>query len=194
MSNKAVIGLVNSEGQAGYIIGELRAAGFDANDISALLPDTRGTRDFAHEHHTKAPEGAVAGVSAGGVVGGALGLLAGVGAIAIPGLGPLIAAGPLMAALSGAAVGAAVGGVTGALVGMGIPEIEAKRYEGKIKSGNILLAVHVEDGHQIDRAKEVFKRNGAEDISTVGEASPPGGDTASWRQTPTSPVTPRRER
>ena len=188
MASKAVIGLVNTEGQAGYIIGELRAAGFDSNDISALLPDTRGTRDFAHEHNTKAPEGAVAGTATGGVLGGTLGLLAGIGAIAIPGLGPLIAAGPLMAALSGAAVGAAVGGVTGALVGMGIPEIEAKKYEGKIKSGNILLAVHTEDGKEVDRAKEIFKRNGAQDISTVGEEKTPGGSPTSWRETPTTPV------
>ncbi len=188
MSSKAVIGLVSTEGQAGYIIGELRAAGFDSNDVSALLPDTRGTRDFAHEHHTKAPEGAIAGVGAGGAIGGTLGLLAGIGAIAIPGLGPLIAAGPLMAALSGAAVGAAVGGITGALVGMGIPELEAKKYEGKIKSGNILLAVHVEDGKQLDRAKEIFKRNGAQDVSTVGEEKAPGGSPTSWRQTPTVPI------
>jgi hypothetical protein len=186
--NKAVIGLVNSEGQAGYIIGELRAAGFVSTDVSALLPDTRGTRDFAHENNTKAPEGAIAGVGAGGAVGGVLGLLAGIGAIAIPGLGPLIAAGPLLAALSGAAVGATVGGITGALVGMGIPEIEAKKYEGKIKSGNILLAVHVEDSKEIDRAKEIFKRNGAQDVSTVGEEKAPGGSPTSWRTTPTVPV------
>ena len=188
MSSKAVIGLVGTEGQAGYIIGELRAAGFDSNDVSALLPDTRGTRDFAHEHNTKAPEGAVAGVGAGGALGGTLGLLVGIGALAIPGLGPFIAAGPLMAALSGAAVGAAVGGVTGALIGMGIPEIEAKKYEGKIKSGNILLAVHVEDSKEVARAKEIFKRNGAQDVSTVGEEKAPGGSPTSWRTTPTVPV------
>jgi hypothetical protein len=186
--SKAVIGLVNTEGQAGYIIGELRAAGFNSNDISALLPDTRGTRDFAHEHNTKAPEGALAGVGAGGALGGTLGLLAGIGAIAIPGLGPLIAAGPLLAALSGAAVGATVGGITGALIGLGIPEIEAKRYEGKIKSGNILLAVHTEDGKQIDKAKEIFKRNGADDVSTVGEVTAKGGSASSWQETPRAPV------
>jgi hypothetical protein len=186
--SKAVIGLVGTETQAGYIIGELRAAGFDSNDVSALLPDTRGTRDFAHEHKTKAPEGAIAGVGAGGAIGGTLGLLAGIGAIAIPGLGPLIAAGPLMAALSGAAVGATVGGITGALIGMGIPEIEAKKYEGKVKNGNILLAVHVNNGKGMDRAKEIFKRNGAEDVSTVGEERVPGGTASSWRQTPTKPI------
>jgi hypothetical protein len=188
MSKKAVIGIVATEAQAGYIIGELRAAGFNSNDISALLPDQRGTRDFAHEHNTKAPEGAITGVGVGGALGGTLGLLAGIGAIAIPGLGPLIAAGPLMAALSGAAVGAAAGGITGALVGMGIPEIEAKKYEGKIKSGNILLAVHTDDGKEVDRAKEVFKRNGAEDVSTLGEERVPGGTPEGWRHTPTTPV------
>ncbi len=173
MANKAVIGLVSTESQAQVIVGELKAAGFDHGDISALLPDTRGTRDFAHQQNTKAPEGAVAGVGAGGALGGTLGLLVGIGALAIPGLGPFIAAGPLMAALSGAAVGAAVGGVTGALIGMGIPEIEAKKYEGKIKGGNILLAVHTRDGKEIDRAKEIFKRNGADEVSAVGEASVP---------------------
>jgi hypothetical protein len=186
--SKAVIGLVGTETQAGYIIGELRAAGFDSNDVSALLPDTRGAHDFAHAHKTKAPEGAIAGVGAGGAIGGTLGLLAGIGAIAIPGLGPLIAAGPLMAALSGAAVGATVGGITGALIGMGIPEIEAKRYENKVQDGNILLAVHVANARGIDRAKEIFKRNGADDVSTVGEERAPGGTPSSWRQTPTKPV------
>src|SRR5918911_862038 len=165
MANKAVIGLVNNESQAGYIIGELRAAGFDSNDVSALLPDKRGTRDFAHEHNTKAPEGAVAGVGAGGALGGTLGLLAGIGALAIPGLGPFIAAGPLMAALSGAAVGAAVGGVTGALIGWGMPEYEAKRYEGKVKEGNILMSVHTEDRDERARAKRIFEQAGAEDIA-----------------------------
>src|SRR5687767_413211 len=131
-STKAVIGLVSSEIQAQNIVGQLQQEGFSNNDISALFPDKRGTRDFAHEQNTKAPEGAVAGASAGGAIGGTLGLLAGIGALAIPGVGPLIAAGPIMAALSGAAAGAAVGGITGALVGLGIPEVEAKAYEGKL--------------------------------------------------------------
>jgi hypothetical protein len=173
MSKKAIIGLVTTEAQAQALVGELRTIGFSPNDISVLLPDTGGTRDFAHENNTKAPEGAVTGVSAGGALGGTLGLLAGIGALAIPGLGPFIAAGPLMAALSGAAVGAAVGGVTGALVGMGIPEIEAKQYEGKIKSGNILVAVHTEDGKEADRAKDVYKRLGATDVSSLSEAGVP---------------------
>src|SRR6186713_1995274 len=146
-SNKAVIGLVTSEAQAENIVGQLQRAGFSTNDISALFPDKRGTRDFAHEKNTKAPEGAVAGASAGGAIGGTLGLLAGIGALAIPGVGPLIAAGPIMAALSGVGVGGAVGGITGGLVGLGIPEYEAKRYEGRIKSGNILLSVHADDSH-----------------------------------------------
>jgi hypothetical protein len=185
MSKKAVVGLVTSESQAQNLVGELKSAGFSHGDISALLPDTRGTRDFAHENNTKAPEGAVAGVGAGGALGGTLGLLVGIGALAIPGLGPFIAAGPLMAALSGAAVGAAVGGVTGALIGMGIPEIEAKQYEGKIQSGNILIAVHTEDGKEVDRAKEIFKRVGADHINAVGEAGVP--DASSRSSAPTAP-------
>ena len=132
-----------------------------------------GTKDFAHEHNTKAPEGAVAGVAGGGVVGGTIGLLAGIGALAIPGLGPFIAAGPLMAALSGAAAGAALGGVAGALVGMGIPELEAKKYEGKLRGGNVLLAVHVDDSAQQKRAEQVMKTGGAHDVSAVGESSVP---------------------
>jgi hypothetical protein len=135
----------------------------------ALFPDRQGTRDFAHEQSTKAPEGATAGAGTGGVLGGALGWLVGAGALAIPGLGPFIAAGPILAALSGAAVGAAVGGVTGALVGMGIPEYEAKQYEGKIRGGNILVSVHTEDAEQRRLAKDVFERAGAKDVRTTGE-------------------------
>jgi len=173
MSKKAVICIASSETQAEAIVNRLKSTGFSNSDISVLFPDKRGTKDFAHEHHTKAPEGATTGASAGGVVGGALGWLAGIGALAIPGVGPLIAAGPIMAALSGAAVGAAVGGVTGALVGMGIPEYEAKRYEGKIKGGNILISVHSEDSEQTKRAKAIFEEFGAQDISTTGEADVP---------------------
>lgn len=157
--------------QAERIIGELKAAGFRNDDISALLPDKRGTKDFAHEHSTKAPEGATTGGVAGLGVGAALGWLAGIGALAIPGVGPFIAAGPIMAALGGAAVGTAAGGVIGALVGMGIPEFEAKRYDAKIREGNILISVHTEDGKQRDLAKDIFQRNNAEDISSGGEAS-----------------------
>ena len=168
-SNKAVLGFAPSQSKAENIVAQLQRAGFSNNDISALLPDTKGTRDFAHEQHTKAPEGAVAGVGTGGAIGGALGLLAGIGALAIPGLGPFIAAGPIMAALSGAAAGGAVGGLTGALVGMGFPEIEAKQYESKIKDGNILLSVHVDDGDQRSKAKKIMEAGGAVDIVTVGD-------------------------
>jgi len=172
-SNKAVIGLVSTQVQAERIVGELQRAGFSGNDISALFPDKGGTRDFAHEQNTKAPEGAVTGASAGGALGGTLGFLAGIGALAIPGLGPFIAAGPIMAALSGAAAGAAVGGIAGALVGMGIPEVEAKQYESKIKGGNILLSVHTEDGTQRAQAKKILESAGAIDVVTVGEQSVP---------------------
>jgi hypothetical protein len=157
--------------QAEQIIAELKGSGFSNNDISALLPDKRGTKDFAHEHNTKAPEGATTGGVAGLGIGAGLGWLAGIGALAIPGVGPFIAAGPIMAALGGAAVGSAAGGIIGALVGMGIPEFEAKRYDAKIREGNILISVHTEDGKQRDVAKDIFKRNGADDISTGSEAS-----------------------
>ena len=156
--------------QAEAIVDNLKAAGFSNNDISALMPDQRGTKDFAHEHNTKAPEGATAGGVTGLGVGAAVGWLAGIGALAIPGVGPFIAAGPIMAALGGAAVGTAAGGVIGALVGMGMPEFEAKRYDEKIKHGNILISVHTEDGKQRDAAKDIFKRHNADDISTGSEA------------------------
>lgn len=170
---KAVIGIVQSREQAEIVVDMLRRNGFGVNDISVLLPDKQGTRDFAHEHNTKAPEGAVAGAGTGGVLGGTLGLLAGIGALAIPGVGPFIAAGPLMAALSGAAAGAAVGGVTGALIGMGIPEIEAKTYEGKLKGGNILIAVHTETAQAQKTAEETLKQAGAEHVDSTSEASVP---------------------
>ena len=131
-----------------------------------LLPDNQSTKEFAHEKNTKAPEGTATGVAAGGTVGGTLGLLAGIGALAIPGLGPFIAAGPIMGALAGAGVGGAVGGLVGALVGMGIPEYEAKRYEGRVKNGGVLLSVHCDTSEQIARAKEILKRTGAEDIAS----------------------------
>ncbi len=172
-SKKAVIGIVATQPQAEMIVGELQSSGFRTDDISVVFPDSGATRDFAHEKHTKAPEGAVTGASAGGVVGGTLGLLAGIGALAIPGLGPFIAAGPIMAALSGAAAGAAVGGVTGALVGLGIPELEAKVYEGKLKTGNILVAVHTDDADMRKRAKEIMERNSATNVASVGEESVP---------------------
>lgn len=177
-SNKAVIGLVGGVAQAEKILNELERAGFSTDDISALFPDKTGTRDFAHEHHTKAPEGAVAGVSAGGAIGGTLGLLAGVGALSVAGLGSFVAAGPIMAALSGAAAGAAVGGITGALIGMGVPEIEAKQYEGKLKRGSILLSVHVDDAEQRDRAKNILERHGAADVTVASEKSLPASQRA----------------
>jgi hypothetical protein len=173
MSKKAVLGLVPTQAQAEALVKDLHVAGFAGNDISALFPDKSGTRDFAHEQHTKAPEGAVAGVGAGGAIGGTLGLLAGIGALAIPGLGPFIAAGPILAALSGAAAGAALGGVAGALIGMGIPELEAKQYEGKIKDGNILVSIHTENSDDEFRARKTLERHEATDIVTAGEQDVP---------------------
>lgn len=168
--NTSVYCMARTPEQAEVILLELKQAGFTNNDISALLPDRRGSKDFAHEHNTKAPEGATAGGIAGLGVGAALGWLAGIGALAIPGVGPLIAAGPIMAALSGAAVGTATGGVVGGLVGMGMPEFEAKRYDAKLREGNILISVHAENGKLKDVAKDVFKRNNADDISSASEA------------------------
>lgn len=170
---KSVIGIVETQIQAERVVDQLQQRGIASGDISVLFPDKRGTKDFAHEHHTKAPEGAIAGVGAGGVIGGTLGLLAGIGALAIPGVGPLIAAGPLMATLSGAAAGATVGGITGGLIGLGVPEFEAKSYEGKIRNGNILIAVHTDDGDTEKRAKQIFESNGAHDIAVTGDASVP---------------------
>lgn len=168
-----VICIVPDVMRAQRIVDDLRSSGFTNDDISVLLPDKTGTRDFAHEHGTKAPEGAATGAGAGGAVGGTLGWLVGIGALAIPGLGPFIAAGPILAALSGAAVGAAVGGLTGALIGMGIPEFEAKQYEGKLKAGNVLISVHVDDASQTRTAKAVLERHEAQDIAVTSEASVP---------------------
>lgn len=179
MSKKSVFCISTSRNQADQIVDNLKASNFSNNDISVLFPDRGTTRDFAHEKNTKAPEGAVAGASTGGVVGGALGWVAGIGALAIPGVGPFIAAGPIIAALSGVAVGAAVGGLAGGLIGLGIPEIEAKRYEGKIREGNILISVHTENSEEIKRAKEIFTEAKAHDICTTGEASTPKNSRAS---------------
>src|SRR5271167_282461 len=170
---KAVFGVAKSESQAIMLADQLKAAGFSNNDLSVLFPDKKGTKDFAHEQNTKAPEGAATGAAGGAVLGGALGWMVSIRALAIPGLGPFIAAGPIMAALAGAAGGAAAGGLTGALIGMGIPEYEAKRYEGKVKDGNILLSVHTDDSTQRDRAKKILENGGAVDISYTGEASVP---------------------
>jgi len=179
MSKKSVFCISTSREQADRIVGQLKDAGFSNNDISVLFPDKGTTRDFAHEKNTKAPEGAVAGAGTGGVVGGTLGWIVGIGALAIPGVGPFIAAGPILAALSGAAIGAAAGGIAGGLIGLGIPEIEAKRYEGKVKAGNILISVHTDNSEEIARAKDLFAKAGAQDICTTGEASTPKGNRAS---------------
>jgi hypothetical protein len=181
MSTKSVFCIATSHHQADLIVDHLKKAEFSNNDISALFPDKGSSRDFAHEKNTKAPEGAVAGAGTGGVVGGALGWIAGIGALAIPGVGPFIAAGPILAALSGAAIGAAVGGIAGGLIGLGIPEIEAKRYEGKVKAGNILISVHTESSDEIKRAKDIFTKAAAEDICVTGEASTAKDDKAVHR-------------
>jgi hypothetical protein len=177
MSKTSIFGIVKSHSQAEQIVEGLQNAGFPASEISVLLPDNEGKHDIGHVKATKAPEGATTGATAGGVTGGVLGLLAGIGALAIPGVGPLIAAGPIMAALSGTAVGATTGGVVGGLVGLGIPEIEARRYEDKLKSGNYLIAVDARDGDQKDRAKEIFKNGGAEDISALSMSKAPAEAT-----------------
>jgi hypothetical protein len=169
--NTAVFGIYPSGERAEHAVDTLISAGFLSGDISVLLPDTRSTREFAHVKETKAPEGATAGVTTGGVIGGTLGVLAGIGALAIPGVGPLIAAGPIMAGLAGLGVGGAVGGIVGALVGMGIPEYEAKRYEGRVKDGGTLLSVHCDTSGQISRAKELLKSSGAEDVASTGESA-----------------------
>jgi hypothetical protein len=174
MSGKkvGVFGIYSTRVAVENATDSLIRAGFPAADISVLLPESLGgPRDMGTEKATKAPEGAAAGVTTGGVIGGTLGVLAGVGLLAIPGLGPFIAAGPIMAGLAGLGVGGAVGGVTGALIGMGIPEFEAKRYEGRLQRGGILLSVHCDTSDEINRAKEVLKATGAEDVSSTGESS-----------------------
>src|SRR5678810_1261286 len=169
--NTAVFGIYPAYASVENGVDALKAAGFRNTDISVLFPENEGTKDFAHEKGTKAPEGAATGAGTGAVVGGALGWLAGIGALAIPGLGPFIAAGPIMAALAGAGVGGTVGGVVGALVGMGIPEYEAKRYEGRIKSGGILLSVHCDDSQWTKKAKQILEEAGGVDVSSTGESS-----------------------
>jgi len=169
--NTAVFGIYRDRTHAEQAVDALRSAGFRNSDVSVLLPDNVGTKDFAHDKNTKAPEGTTTGATTGGVVGGALGWLAGIGALAIPGVGPFIAAGPIMGALAGVGVGGAVGGLIGALVGMGIPEYEAKRYEGRIREGGVLLSVHCDSSDWVKRAKEVLEQTGAQDVSSTGEAS-----------------------
>ncbi len=169
MAHTAVYGIYSTRQDAEMAIDSMRAAGFRAEDISVLFPDNEGTKDIGHEKHTKAPEKATAGAAIAGIAGGALGWLAGIGALAIPGLGPFIAAGPIMAALAGVGAGSVVGGLAGALVGAGIPEYEAKRYEGRIRSGGILLSVHCDDNLMIGRAKEMLRHTGAQDVAAAEE-------------------------
>jgi len=173
MSGNSVVGLAASRALAESVVDRLCAAGFSHDDISVLLPDQAGTREFAHEQHTRAPEGITAGVTAGGAVGGTLGLLAGIGLLAIPGLGPLLAAGPLVAALGGAAAGGALGGVAGGLIGLGIPEHDAHHYESKVRAGGVLISVHVEDFDGAGRAEEILEAAGIEDISRTSKAPVP---------------------
>jgi hypothetical protein len=168
--NTAVFGIFSDQVSIGEAVDALKQAGFRNADISVLFPENVGTKDFGHEKHTKAPEGAVAGASTGAIIGGALGWLAGIGALAIPGIGPFIAAGPIVAALSGIGAGGALGGFAGALVGIGIPEYEAKRYEGRIRSGGILLSVHCDDSEWTKKAKDILEQTGASDVSTASEA------------------------
>jgi hypothetical protein len=179
----AVFGIYSTVGQAERAVDTLVLEHFSNADVSVLLPDNQSSKEFAHEKHTKAPEGTATGVAAGGTIGGTLGLLAGIGTLAIPGLGPFIAAGPIMGALAGRGVGGAVGGLVGALVGMGIPEYEAKRYEGRVKNGGVLLSVHCDTSEEITRAKAVLKRTGAEDVSSTGEEAVGAAATGRNRNT-----------
>src|SRR5277367_5747 len=177
----AVFGIYSTRAAVENAADTLVNAGFPTSDISVLLPESLGVpKEMGPEKATKAPEGAAAGVTTGGIIGGALGVLAGVGLLAIPGLGPFIAAGPIMAGLAGLGVGGAVGGFTGALIGMGIPEFEAKRYEGRLKKGGILLSVHCDTSDEIKRAKQIIEATGGEDVSSTGEAST--GSTTSDRE------------
>ena len=168
--NTAVFGIYPNRTAVENAVDTLKVEGFRSTDISVLFPENVGTKDFAHEKHTKMPEGATTGAGTGAVIGGTLGWLTGIGALAIPGLGPFIAAGPIVAALAGAGAGGVVGGVTGALVGMGIPEYEAKRYEGRVKEGGILLSVHSDRSEWTDKAKKILESTGAEEVASAGEA------------------------
>lgn len=169
--NTAVFGIYPSRTAVEEAVERLRTAGFRSTDISVLFPDNQGTKDFAHEKNTKAPEGTTTGVVSGGIAGGVLGWLTGIGALTIPGLGPLVAAGPILAALAGAGALGTVGGIIGALVGLGIPEYEAKRYEGRIREGGVLLSVHCDSADWVKRAKEILEQTGAQDIGSAGEKS-----------------------
>lgn len=167
---KVVYGIYENQVQLERAVDTLKADGFRNSDISVLMPEKGDTQSFAHERGTKAPEGATAGVASGAVAGGALGWLVGIGTLAIPGVGPFIAAGPIMSALAGVGIGGALGGVTGALIGMGIPEYEAKRYSGLVKDGGILLSVHADDHEWVEKGKKVLERTGAIEIDSTSEA------------------------
>ena len=169
--NVAVLGIYPDYSRVENAVNVLKEAGFRNTDISVLFPETAGSKQFARDKSTRAPEGAAIGGGTGAVLGGALGWLVGIGALAIPGLGPFIAAGPIMAALAGMGAGGAVGGITGALIGMGIPEHEAKRYEVRVKEGGILLSVHSDDADWTKRAKVILERTGAQEISSTGDGS-----------------------
>jgi len=170
MANKAVFGLYSTRRQVENAVDELKAKGFRNADVSVLFSENVGTKDLAHERGTKAPEGLATGATSGAVIGGALGWLAGIGALAIPGVGPLIAAGPIIGALTGVGVGGTLGGIAGGLIGLGVPEYEAKRYEGRIKSGNILLSVHADNSEWANKAESILKDTGADDVSATSEA------------------------
>jgi len=171
--SKSVFAIATTYAQSEEMVTRLQAAGFPSSDISILMADTSGRHDVGHVKATKAPEGAATGAASGGIAGGVIGLLAGIGALAIPGVGPLIAAGPIMGALGGAAVGATAGGIAGGLVGLGIPELEAKRYEEKLKTGNYVLAVHVANDEERDRAKEIFESAEADEVFVTNDAAVP---------------------
>jgi hypothetical protein len=177
----AVFGIYSSHSAAENAIDTLTRSGFPISDVSVLVPETLGAKDMGTEKATKAPEGTATGAGTGAVLGGTLGLLAGIGALAIPGVGPLIAAGPIMATLAGLGVGGAVGGIAGGLIGLGIPEYEAKRYEGRIQKGGILVSIHCDTSEEIKQAKEILERTGGEDISSTGESS--AGSTTTTRRT-----------
>jgi hypothetical protein len=169
--NTAVFGIYANRAAAEQAVDRILASGFRNEDVSVLMQDNVGTKDFAHEKNTKAPEGTTTGATAGAAIGGTLGLLTGIGALAIPGLGPFIAAGPIMATLAGLGSGGVVGGAVGALVGAGIPEYEAKRYEGRVKEGGVLVSIHADNSEWVSKAKDILKQTGAEDVSSTGEAS-----------------------
>ena len=175
MANTSVFAVYSTRGQIERTVDVLRERGFRATDISVLWPENEGSKDLAHELHSKAPEGATAGAGTGAIIGGTLGWLAGIGALAIPGIGPLIAAGPIVAALAGAGAAGALGGITGALIGYGVPEYEAKRYEGRIRKGGMLLSVHADNREWAQKAKQILTESGGEDISSADE---PKGDFA----------------